>query len=143
MFCVYCGTQLPEYANFCSHCGKKVETLRSAEEQKPSVKVKTPPAFAECEIVYVSVQEKIGLFPKEKGRFEVIADSGGERQVLASSPVFELDGFNLYGPQEKNARHRQPLEELADALEQDGWVRRKKKGSIWYNYKFERPEGKE
>lgn len=26
MFCMECGTKLPEHAKFCFHCGAKVET---------------------------------------------------------------------------------------------------------------------
>ena len=31
MFCVYCGTKLPDEARFCFMCGKKVEPARNAE----------------------------------------------------------------------------------------------------------------
>lgn len=37
MFCIYCGTKLPEEANFCYRCGKKVISIYSNEGavQKP------------------------------------------------------------------------------------------------------------
>lgn len=31
MFCIYCGTKLPEEANFCYRCGKKVISIYSSE----------------------------------------------------------------------------------------------------------------
>ncbi len=31
MFCVYCGTKLPDEARFCFMCGKKVEPADNAE----------------------------------------------------------------------------------------------------------------
>ena len=31
MFCVYCGTKLPDEARFCFMCGKKVELADNAE----------------------------------------------------------------------------------------------------------------
>lgn len=36
MFCVFCGSQLPEDARFCKHCGAKVESpVGVTEEKKP------------------------------------------------------------------------------------------------------------
>lgn len=138
MYCIYCGTELPNHAKFCSQCGKQVDCKPGAGV--PAQEAEAPeagmPEF--CEMVYVPVQEKIGLFPKEKGRFEVISGEGEERQVLAASPVFDLDSLNLYGPQEKNARHREPMEALAASMKEKGWVQQKKPGFAWYNLKFRR-----
>ncbi len=33
MFCVYCGTKLPDEARFCFMCGKKVELADNAENR--------------------------------------------------------------------------------------------------------------
>lgn len=136
MFCIHCGTELPKHAKFCYQCGKQVITI---QEKLPPEAIIQPAGQTDlCEIVYVPVQEKIGLFPKEKGRFEAIAVNETERKVIAASPVFELGGLSLYGPQEKNALHKQPLEALIDTLKAEGWIRQKKPGAIWYNLRFER-----
>lgn len=138
MFCIHCGTELPKHAKFCYQCGKQVEVMNNQEKLLPEVIIPPSGQVDMCEIVYVPVQEKIGLFPKEKGRFEAIAVSETEKKMIAASPVFELGGLSLYGPQEKNALHKQPLEALANTLKAEGWVQQKKPGAIWYNLRFER-----
>lgn len=142
MFCIYCGTELPGHAKFCSHCGKPVEAADKQAQTEGSdntgSSVTSTNPSERCEIVYVSVQEKIGLFPKEKGRYEAIRTGAAGPEILAASPVFELGGLNIYGPQEKVSRHKEPLEELAGHLKAEGWVQSKKAGPIWYNLHFER-----
>lgn len=140
MFCIHCGKELPKNAKFCSQCGKQIEEQGAAADTAPQETAIHPDGRSEtCEIVYISVQEKIGLFPKEKGRFEAIAVNEEKKRVIAASDVFDLGGLNLYGPQEKNARHKAQVEALANTLKADGWLRLKKPGAIWYNLKFERP----
>jgi len=137
MFCIQCGTNLPKHANFCFQCGKQADCKGLSEEHSELIPRVLGQAIM-CEIVYVPVQEKIGLFPKEKGRFEAIAVSETEKRIIAASPIFDLGGMSLYGPQEKNALHKQPLEALANTLKAEGWIRQKKPGAIWYNLRFER-----
>ena len=36
MFCIYCGTRLPENAVFCPACGSKVSSVKVAEKKIPS-----------------------------------------------------------------------------------------------------------
>ena len=38
MFCIYCGTRLPENAAFCPVCGTKVAIIKAAEKEGPSGK---------------------------------------------------------------------------------------------------------
>lgn len=145
MFCIHCGQELPRHAKFCSQCGKQVESQdNSAATTTTQEPIHKPAGRLErCEIFYIPVQEKIGLFPKEKGRFEAVAGNEAEKRVIASSVVFNLGGLNLYGPEEKNARHKEQLEALVKMLKADGWIQQKKPGAIWYNLKFERPDMKE
>ncbi len=46
-FCINCGTQLPDAANFCSHCGKPVAKPQAATpSQAPSAPSVTPASAA-------------------------------------------------------------------------------------------------
>ena len=138
MYCMHCGVVLPEHANFCYQCGKKVEHPEKANEIPHPEPVAETVSVEECEIVYIPVQEKKGLFPKEKGRFDAITAGEASVKTIRSSTIFELGGFNLYGPQEKNPRHKAALNELIADLENEGWVRKKKTALPWYHIAFKR-----
>ena len=50
MFCIYCGSKLPEGANFCMTCGKKVEGMEnteSAEVKNDKTEVNIVPTFTQ------------------------------------------------------------------------------------------------
>lgn len=52
MYCIECGTQIPDNSKFCSHCGKP------QNEVEPSVKEKVEEKIIENEIVRQVVQEQ-------------------------------------------------------------------------------------
>lgn len=136
MFCIHCGVKLPAHAKFCFQCGEKVEhTVISPQPGEQEAAMDTGEEKA-CEIIYVPLQEKIGLFPKEKGRYDAVLTETEGKKAIASSPVFDLGGLNIYGPAEKNPRHKAPFEQLVSELQQAGWVQQKKPGLFWYNITF-------
>ena len=48
MFCIYCGTRIPENAAFCPACGTKVAVIRVEEKEKPSGKDMRAVVCAAC-----------------------------------------------------------------------------------------------
>ena len=35
MFCIYCGTRIPDHAAFCPACGAKVAVVKVEEKERP------------------------------------------------------------------------------------------------------------
>lgn len=137
MFCIHCGAKLPEQAKFCAQCGKKIELPETV--QPPEAETDNSETIWEtCEIVYVLCQEKVGLFPKEKGRFAAVVVREDGPVTMAQSSLFNMGALNLYGPDKKNKQHTDTLEALQAVLESAGWQRETDRGQFWYSTKFRR-----
>ena len=83
MFCINCGTELPDEANFCWKCGKP---------QKEGVTVDEP-KWEICEIVYETV--KAPFFGNCEYRFWARAIGPQGKYRASESPVFRcsMDGM--------------------------------------------------
>ena len=137
MFCIHCGAKLPEQAKYCAQCGQKVELPETASSPQ-TADDDSEVVWENCEIVYVPYQEKVGLFPKEKGCFEAVVAGEHGTVSIAKSPLFNMGALNLYGPDRKNKQHAATLNALQAELETAGWKREADRGQFWYSLKFRR-----
>lgn len=108
MFCRYCGTELPDEANFCLKCGKP---------QTPSVVVDEP-KWETCRIVMETVKEA-GIFPnsgiRRKGEYCFNAKGiGPDFSYSVGRSVMWNDDSRPEAPQEA-------LKGLVNELLKDGW----------------------
>jgi hypothetical protein len=131
MFCMQCGTQLPDEANFCIKCGL-------AQRQAVVPQTNAIDQWEICEILYTCVQEKWGIIPKDVIQFIAMAKGFNGEYQAAASKSFELTGFQFDGPSGKSKRHTTALEELIELLTQEGWEPLSDKGPNWFSRKFRR-----
>jgi hypothetical protein len=124
-YCIKCGAQLPDEANFCWQCGAAQPKLEPA----PSGRYET------CEIICETVKTKFGVYAGEVVRFTA-AVAG--QPSFARSPKFEVSAFDIYGPNQKNKKHLAAFEALVNKLTADGWTRAEDKGPYWYHVTFTR-----
>lgn len=85
-----------------------------------------------CQITYVIVKEKWGIFPRDTVQFQALAEDGA---IVAKSAKFELEGLNTMGPNRKNKKHRAAYEALSEKLKQAGWEECGQ-GELWFNVYF-------
>ena len=129
MFCIECGTKLPDEAKFCFKCGKPQECgiLEVKTEQET------------CEIVYEIAGEKWGIYPRTLLRFKALATGAEGEYCVGMSADFEANPFDYPGhPDKKNKKHIKALELLTEKLKQDGWQAEANKGTKWFGLKFRR-----
>ena len=126
MFCLNCGTQLPDDANFCLKCGKP---------QKLNVQIEEP-QWETCEIVWSDES----LFPEvlwEKGRFWAKAIGPKGVYTAAKTKVFNVDfGSMSSNPQGKKALSYHSV--LVEQLVKDGWEPTTDRGQSWWSNMFRR-----
>ena len=130
-YCINCGAQLPDNANYCWQCG--------APQQRPGISAApgaAVPTEETCEIVCDKVGEKWGIYPREIMQFKAVCDEQGQGSI-AVSPKFEVTAFQLAGPDRKNRRHRAAFEALTAQLAAAGW-RETEKGQQWFNRRYRR-----
>lgn len=113
MHCARCGSQLPERAKYCLECGAALFTASNRT----------------CMITVRQIGEKWSLFGKEIWQFAAICDDGS---VVAISEPITITGFELYGPNEKNRKHKAAYEKLIGSLSAAGWRLNGKAGKLWY-----------
>lgn len=129
MFCVECGTKLPDGAKFCFLCGKPTS------DEVPGNTKETET----CEIVYETAGEKWGIYPRTLLRFKAQAIGDKGEYCAGLSPEFEANPFDYPGKPEKSSnKHKKALEVLTEKLQQDGWRMEEQRGSAWYNRRFNR-----
>ena len=122
MYCINCGTQLPDEANFCSNCGK---SPRAVEQQKES-------KSESCEIVWIQVQpwnwENIR-------KFKFVAEAIG---VNGKYNVFETATIGTKDHDTKREKYGILVDEIAELLLQGGWEASETRGENWWSYRFKR-----
>ena len=132
IFCMNCGHELPDDANFCFKCGKPLKsTIQSAQ----------PDARWEyCEIVC-----KVGGFSGLKSYF-VAQGTGSHGLYIAARSTKTFYGIDNTGGDypdthawggEKKAKAA--LDEMISLLSADGWELTGEKGE-WWEYKYRRLE---
>lgn len=133
IYCIHCGTQLPDSASFCLKCGKSVKGTAMATAQAES-------RWEYCEIVckeagflgsksYFAAQA-VG----SKGRYEAARSTKTIRTVPAYEGV-TLDTHS-WGSEKKA---KEALDEIMAMLTTDGWELTGEKGE-WWEYKYRRRE---
>lgn len=129
MFCIACGTELPDEAKFCFKCGKPTPC--------GEIKIKIPEET--CEIVYEITGEKHGIYPRTLLRFKAQAQKADGEYCAGVSNEFEASIFDYPGrPEKKNKKHKKALELLTEKLKQNGWQEKESKGKEWFSFQFRR-----
>lgn len=124
MFCINCGTSLPDEAIFCIKCGKP---------QKPGVQEaeKTEWITETCEINYKITHD--GL-TGTRGYF--CADAIGTSGLFMAGRSLEFGcGYNTWLPESNNASH---YKTLVENLVKDSWESTGERGEHWWNSRFRR-----
>ena len=117
MFCVYCGTKLPDEARFCFMCGKKVEPARNAEngatansgnsdEEELSTEIQEAPA--------TTSSEKSSVAPERAIKDDLI-----ENTCDAFAATNESDS-NEASAEEQSSEQAHGTSESADENDRDG-----------------------
>lgn len=112
MHCSKCGSLLPEQANYCHVCGMR---LQAAERT--------------CKVTARQIGEKWSLFGKDLWQFEAFNEAGA---LVAVSETIIITGFELYGPNEKNRKHKAVFDNFITSLSAAGWRVSGKSGKLWY-----------
>ena len=90
-----------------------------------------------CQVVYVIVEEKWGIFPREIAQFRALAKDGEEDKIVAKSEKFELEKFNTMGPNENNKKHKAAFDGLVSKLLAQGWEYAGQ-GDCWFHNSYRR-----
>lgn len=160
IFCMNCGNELPDDANFCLKCGKPVGNVAKSTPQ-------TEPKWEYCEIVFTyetdvvknnkrKLSERmlggkyytIVIFAKgigPKGKFDI--PDGNEfkgRSIYSDSKSFldyPIDVADYSGrayPLSDNSLDSAAVENFVEYLTQQGWEVLPDRGEYWYSHKFRR-----
>ena len=125
MYCVKCGTQLPDHANFCFKCGVP---------QKGGV----PAAASSNRVVEIQmgyVEESGFLGKKMRHVFKAVDIGSGN--VVAQSATFRADRYLDDSSQvryRESYEAKQILQSLMSELSRKGWSPEPRKGEFWYSY---------
>ena len=87
MFCIYCGTRIPENGVFCPACGAKAAVIRVEEKEKPAGNGMRAVACASCGSGNL----------KRIGKGEYLCEHCGSR-------FFTEEPDDVLSPEEKNAK---------------------------------------
>ena len=121
MYCMNCGSPLPNNANFCLKCSKSQRENVQTPQQKPE-------QWETCEIVWTEVQ-KGGLF--KGGSIMYWARATGPNgvylaaqseviKVLGAAVLFDIFHFDMKS--ETFQKERKAVESLVAQLQRDGWL---------------------
>ena len=126
MFCINCGTELPDKANFCFKCGKP----QGQELPKEEIK------WEMCEIVWEQANSLLNsILIRSVGCFT--ARAIGVNGVYIAGKTQSLS-FSDYPPPRHNKDVQQAINDLAAQLGTDGWEPIETKGVYWFEYRFRR-----
>lgn len=91
-----------------------------------------------CEIIYVIVEEKWGIFPKETAQFQTLIQGENQGLAVMKSVKFDLEKLNTAGPNKKNKKHKAAFDAFTAKLAEQGW-QQCGQGDLWFNWKLQRP----
>jgi hypothetical protein len=134
MFCINCGTQLPDEAKFCWKCGTPQKSSVQADELK----------WETCEIVWKMTSGALGLIlgpiAGVKGYFWAKAIGPSGVYVAGKSQTIWVGNFYTGGPlpRERNQAHFAAHNALVAQLVNDGWEPTGDKGAEWWSNRFRR-----
>lgn len=133
MYCLRCGTELPQDANFCYKCGTPVgKTGETSESTK----------WEYCEILYKYEYRKKGIFSGEP-TVTFLADAVGPTGSYTAAEAQSYKGGNLYGPVANNSKKESALadnahKQLVQQLISEGWEATSERGEYWWQLRFKR-----
>lgn len=125
MFCMKCGTQIPDDANFCYKCGASIGQ---------AVRITDEPKWEHCEIVYDCNE---GFVSGHDFWFWAKAVGTSGTYCAASSTHAKY----WYGDGTPNSEwpvHTQLHSELVRKLVADAWEPTGERGNNWWNMRFKR-----
>lgn len=123
MFCMNCGTQLPDDASFCLKCGKS---------QKAGVQTE-PPKMETCEIVRVVTKPSSWTYEETFIFAAEVIGANGKYVAFQSVPLKHNTQYPIYQKEFNSA-----VEELVNNLLRDNWEAVETRGENWWNYRFRR-----
>ncbi|MBN1485504.1 MAG: zinc ribbon domain-containing protein [Chloroflexia bacterium] len=123
MFCINCGTELPDEANFCWKCGRP---------QKEGVQVKET-RWETCEIVYQKLKEP--FFGDTEFQFWARAIGPEGSYNAGESPVFKCWSPK---PESYSADASNAHKALVSKLLADGWEPTTNSDYSWWGDTFRR-----
>lgn len=138
IYCMQCGKELPDDANFCLKCGKPVGgTVQSAPQSEPK--------WEYCEIVYDDpISKRKKRWAKTYYDIEFWAKgvrSTGTFNALPNEEflgkIAELD-WDIVFPSAESEEDRKAVDALIARLGETGWELLPNKGKNWFSYKFRR-----
>jgi len=131
IYCIHCGTQLPDSASFCLKCGKPVKDAKT-------LTARTELRWEYCEIVCI---RNGFLGGKSYFMAQAVGSNGRYEAARSTKPFGTIPTTNGDEPEthawgsEKKAKAA--LDEIIATLHSDGWEPAGK-GSEWWEYKFRR-----
>lgn len=131
MFCIHCGSQLPDGSVFCSKCGKPQQHgIQNIAQPEPSWEV--------CEIMFNKRHEgfhgPIFWFYAEVLGSKGLTIIGKTREVPGGSQFFEF-------PKNTDRMAVDIHTKLVTDLLAEGWEPVSEKGLTWWSYRFRRKAG--
>lgn len=119
--CPQCNLVFPVTANFCLQCGGALTVATLSECSRL------------CTIVLRQEEYKWSLFGKERCYFEAITADG---ELIGTSSSFVMTGFEIYGPNERNQKHKAAFDSLVNKLIAKGWSETTDSSQHWYDKSF-------
>ena len=138
MFCINCGTQLPDDAKFCFKCGKPQDSgTRTGQPSSLPESVrfaKSPDTSIEtCEIFWKETHQG---WTGRRGIFYAEAISSQGKYTLTQSVL--LENVDHRDPPGDKPQHNDAHKSLIQALINDGWHPTGERGVNWWNTRFRR-----
>lgn len=130
IYCMQCGKELPDDANFCLKCGKPVGEAAKPAQQPES-------RWEYCEIVYQARWEK--HWYGNDHLFQFWAKGIGPNGTFNAGEVEEVKRWGLFADQLED---QELASRLVKLLVSKGWEPLPNKGSEWFSYKFRRQAGR-
>jgi len=124
LFCISCGAQLPDEANFCLKCGKPQKAIAQADSFR----------WETCEIIFVQLSAGLG---GAKGYFEAKAIGPNGTYSAGVGQTFGA-GFGTWAPDATNPKVVGLHNVFIDQLVGEGWEPSGDRGTDWWNQRFRR-----
>ncbi len=130
MFCMNCGTELPDEANFCWKCGKPQKQTVPAGGSEPVAE----PQWETCQIVFAQTHQG---FLGKKGMFKVEATGPNGTYSVCQTPEFPVGAE----PDRDNLQVQKVHNALVARLKNEGWEITGIRGTKWWESEFSRRVG--
>ena len=125
MYCINCGTQIPDEANFCSKCGKlQTSKIEKVEETK----------WETCEIAYTVINQGHLLSNRRMMFWANAIGVNGNYNAGESVPFEQYTTPPSSSDQRALAAHR----EFISQLTKNGWESAGDRGEDWWCNRFRR-----